>query len=189
VGPGHRLRIRGSHDDGRAVAVDGALQARGRTVRHRHHLLLPPLRRESGFVLVVAHPFILLTTDPALLFYLNPLEAPWFMTVGVLSVGALTIVMVTSLWRTAMGLSYDAWRIAHSVLAVAAVVLALTHMYSVGFYVSDPWTRRLWTIIAVSWLTGRTTPFGTAADDRFIASASARVARFTTAIWRTPVSL
>jgi predicted ferric reductase len=106
----------------------------------------------AGFVLVVAHPVILLTSDPGLLFYLNPLEAPWFMTVGVLSVTALTVVIVTSVWRTQLGLSYDAWRRVHSALAVAAVLFAVAHVRGVGFYVSDPSMRRLWTVITLSWL-------------------------------------
>ncbi|MCC7044952.1 MAG: ferric reductase-like transmembrane domain-containing protein [Acidobacteria bacterium] len=106
----------------------------------------------AGFVIVIAHPVILLIVDPELFFYLNPFDAPWFMTTGVLSVVALTIVMVTSLWRTPLGLSYDAWRVTHSVLAVAAVLLALIHMRGVGFYVSAPSTRQLWTIITLSWL-------------------------------------
>jgi predicted ferric reductase len=105
----------------------------------------------AGFGIVIAHPVILLIDDPSLLFYLNPLEAPWFMTVGVLSVAALTVVMMTALWRTRLGLSYDTWRVTHSVLATAAVVLALTHMRGVGFYVADPLMRRLWTVIGLSW--------------------------------------
>src|SRR5690606_20816962 len=95
----------------------------------------------AGFLLVIAHPVILLVRDPALLFYLNPLEAPRHMTVGVVSVVALTAVVVSAIWRTQLGLHYDGWRVAHSVLAAAAVLLALWHVHGVGFYVSDPWKR------------------------------------------------
>lgn len=106
----------------------------------------------AGFLLVVAHPVILFINDPTLLFYLDPREAPWFMTVGVLSVLALTTVVVTSLWRRQLRLHYDGWRVAHSVLATAAVLLALWHVHGVGFYVSEPWKRHLWTLITLSWI-------------------------------------
>jgi predicted ferric reductase len=105
-----------------------------------------------AFAIVLAHPAIILTANPDLVFYLNPLEAPWFMTVGVLSIVALTLVIVTSYWRGALGISYESWRVIHTGLAVAAVLLALLHVQGVGFYVAEPWKRGLWTVITLSWI-------------------------------------
>jgi predicted ferric reductase len=106
----------------------------------------------TGFLLVLGHPVILFVNDPALLFYLDPREAPWFMTVGVLSVVALTVIMVTSIWRRQLRLPYHAWRVTHSALAAATVLLALWHVHGVGFYISEPWKRNLWTVITLSWV-------------------------------------
>lgn len=104
------------------------------------------------FAIVLAHPVLLFIDNPVLLSYLHPLEAPWHMTVGVGSVLALVVVMVTSLWRKGLRLPYEHWRLIHAVLAVAAVVLALLHVHGVGYFVSEPWKRLLWTAIAASWV-------------------------------------
>ena len=102
--------------------------------------------------LILAHPIILASDSPAILGFLNPLQAPWHMTAGVASIVALTTLMVTSWWRKSLRLPYDAWRRWHSALAIAALGLALAHIGGVGHYVSAPWKRTLWTAIGIPWL-------------------------------------
>ena len=106
----------------------------------------------AGFLIVVAHPVVLFVNDPSLIIYLDPLTAPGFMTAGVLSIVALTTIVVSSTWRAKLRLSYDAWRVMHSALAAGAVLLALWHVHSIRFYLADPWKRHLWTVITLSWL-------------------------------------
>src|SRR5690606_38059352 len=106
----------------------------------------------AGFLIVVAHPVVLFVNDPSLMIYLDPLTAPGFMTAGVLSIVALTTIVVSSTWRAKLRLSYDAWRVVHSALAAGAVLLALWHAHSIRFYLADPWKRHLWTVITLSWL-------------------------------------
>lgn len=105
-----------------------------------------------AFVIIVAHPLILLVKDPVLLSSFNPREAPWAMTAGVWSVFALVVVMFTSLFRKRIGLHYDAWRYLHSGLSVAAVLLALLHVEGIGIYVSDPWKRGVWGLMTITWV-------------------------------------
>ena len=102
--------------------------------------------------LVVAHPIILVSDNPAILGFLNPVRAPWHMTAGLASILALTALMVSSWWRKGLGLHYDAWRRWHSALAIAILGLALAHIGGVGHYVAGSWKRALWTGIGVSWL-------------------------------------
>ena len=102
--------------------------------------------------LILAHPIILASDSPAILGFLNPLQAPWHMTAGLGSIVALTTLMVTSWWRKSLRLPYDAWRRWHSALAIAALGLALAHIGGVGHYVSAPWKRTLWTAIGIPWL-------------------------------------
>jgi predicted ferric reductase len=102
--------------------------------------------------LILAHPIILAYDSPAILGFLNPVRAPWHMTAGLASMVALTMLMVTSWWRKALGLHYDMWRRGHSALAIAALGLALAHISGVGHYVAAPWKRVLWTAIGISWL-------------------------------------
>jgi len=91
--------------------------------------------------LIVAHPVILVSDNPAVLGFLNPVRAPWQMTAGLASILALTALMISSWWRKRLGLHYDAWRRWHSALAIAALGLALAHIGGVGHHVAAPWKR------------------------------------------------
>ncbi|MGB7219776.1 MAG: ferric reductase-like transmembrane domain-containing protein [Vicinamibacterales bacterium] len=105
-----------------------------------------------AFAIILAHPIILVFDSPSVLAFLNPLRAPWYMTAGLASIASLTAIMVTSWWRKDLGLHYDAWRIWHDALAIAALGFALAHIGGVGRYVDTPWKRALWMAIAISWL-------------------------------------
>jgi len=105
-----------------------------------------------GFLLVLAHPAILVIENPGYVELLNPLEAPWYMTAGLVSLAAMLALLVTSLWRKQLRIDYDHWRIGHGILAVAALALALLHINSIGYYVAEPWQRGLWSVILASWL-------------------------------------
>jgi len=112
---------------------------------HRHLAVL-------GFLLTLLHPIILFVLNPPFLSYLNPFDAPWFMTAGVGSLLALTLLIASSIWRKQLGIHYDGWRIWHGILAVAALVLALLHIEGVGFYIATPWRQALWIVIGASCL-------------------------------------
>ena len=105
-----------------------------------------------AFGLILAHPIILASDSPAVLGFLNPVRAPWHMTAGSASILVLTALMLSSWWRKGLGLHYDVWRRWHSVLAIAALGLALVHIGGVGHYVATPWKRGLWALIGISWL-------------------------------------
>jgi predicted ferric reductase len=101
-----------------------------------------------GFILV--HPAILMVQDPGLLSVLDLRRADWQARFGVLGVLALVALVVTSVWRVRLRLSYEAWRLVHGLLAVVAVALALAHVVAVGHYVATPWKTALWVTISVS---------------------------------------
>jgi len=101
---------------------------------------------------ILAHPIILTVDTPAVVGFLNPVDAPWYMSAGLASILALAALMISSWWRTRLGLHYDAWRRWHSALAIAAVGLALAHIGGVGHYVAAPWQRALWSGIGLSLL-------------------------------------
>jgi predicted ferric reductase len=112
---------------------------------HRHLAVV-------GFFLVLLHPLLLFLFYPPMLAMLNPFEAPWHMTAGVVSVLALTALIVSSLWRKALRIHYDAWRRTHVVLSITAVGLAVAHIYKVGYYITEPWKSAVWTGILLSWV-------------------------------------
>ncbi|WP_416137289.1 ferric reductase-like transmembrane domain-containing protein [Halomonas sp. HK25] len=84
--------------------------------------------------LVVAHPAVMLASRPAWLDYLDPRdETLRALTLMGLLLATLLLV-VTSLWRQACGLSYERWRALHGLLAVAVVGGGLGHALMVGHY-------------------------------------------------------
>ena len=54
------------------------------------------------------------------------LAAPLLVWFGMAALLALIALVVTSVWRSALRLSYEAWHIVHTVLAVVSVGLAVT---------------------------------------------------------------
>ncbi|MBC8317114.1 MAG: ferric reductase-like transmembrane domain-containing protein [Desulfobulbaceae bacterium] len=102
-----------------------------------------------AFVFIIAHPAILVVLEPSLLADLRPSIISWHMLAGAASIMALTAIMVTSFWRQQLRIHYDAWRVGHALLAIAALGLAIGHIEGVGTYVSSPWKRTLWVTISV----------------------------------------
>lgn len=103
-----------------------------------------------GFIL--AHPIILLVRRPGLLEALNPVTASWQARFGLLSVAALTVLIVTSVWRRGLGIRYEVWRVLHGLLAVTAVGTALAHIQQVGYYVDGLWKQVLWIAMSLAFL-------------------------------------
>ena len=101
---------------------------------------------------VCAHPLVLIADNPALLGLLNPFEAPWPMTAGVMSAAALAALVISSVGRQTLGLTYEPWRATHIVLSIAAVSLALLHLEGVQYYAASPWKRLLWRVFALTWI-------------------------------------
>ncbi|MEX2473054.1 MAG: ferredoxin reductase family protein [Gemmatimonadota bacterium] len=94
-----------------------------------------------GLLLVVAHYAILRVAYPRTLEPAWPGSAPFHMTAGRLALAIFVVLAASSLWRKAFGISYDRWRIAHIVLAVAGMVLAFVHVVGVGYHSGLFWTR------------------------------------------------
>jgi predicted ferric reductase len=79
---------------------------------------------------VLAYAVIAIVENPVFLQGPPPFVAPRYLSSGVLSSAALIVLVSSSLWRKQIGLHYDAWRVAHVVLAVAAVAFAIGHVAS-----------------------------------------------------------
>jgi predicted ferric reductase len=115
------------------------------------------LHRQAGliaFVFLLAHPLILFATRPAYLAILDPrADLPRALALWVILGGLVTLV-ISTLWRQRLGLSYEGWRMIHGGLALTVVVLGLGHILERGIYVSGGWRPALWIGI-----TGATTLF------------------------------
>jgi len=104
-----------------------------------------------AFYLVLAHPLLLVLQNPHNLVTLNLLGAPWKFRAGVLAFLVLVALIMTSVWRRWLRLSYEAWRILHNLLSVAVVGFSLFHILRVDYYTSHPLQRALWIVAAGIW--------------------------------------
>jgi predicted ferric reductase len=78
------------------------------------------------------------------------LHAPLLVWFGMAALFALIVLIVSSVWRRRLRLSYEAWHVIHSVLAALLIVGALLHIFFVNEYVSSLWKQILWGVISVA---------------------------------------
>ncbi len=105
-----------------------------------------------ALVLVFAHPIVLFVTDSRFLPLLNVFTSPLRAKFAVASVLCLVVLVVISVWRSQLGLSYATWQVVHAVLAVLVVTTALAHTVLVGYYVRTPWEEALWILLTIAFV-------------------------------------
>jgi predicted ferric reductase len=105
-----------------------------------------------GLALVLLHFVILWIGYPDALGDMHPLRAPAYMTAGRIALLLFIVLIVTSLWRKPLRIDYDHWRIAHALLATAALILAVLHIDGAGYYTEGPWKRPLWIGASLFWV-------------------------------------
>jgi predicted ferric reductase len=94
-----------------------------------------------ALILVLGHPVVLIATDPTYLEYFDP-RVDLMRALALSAVtGALLLIVITSLWRTAFRLNYEWWRVIHGVLALFIVMIGCVHAFQVGHYVSTFWAQ------------------------------------------------
>ncbi len=101
---------------------------------------------------IFLHLLIIRIDNVEALGVLNPLQAPWYMSAGRLSLLLFALLIITSLWRKPLHIHYDQWRMLHIGLAVSAFLLALAHIEGVGYYIDAPAKRWLWSGYTLFWL-------------------------------------
>jgi predicted ferric reductase len=110
----------------------------------------------AGLLFVLVH--VAISTRWHVVLTTAALRAPALVWFGVAAAGAVVLLVLTSLWRRWLRLSYEVWHVAHTVLAVVAVVGALVHIYLVNeypgldAYVSSFWKKLLWGLMTAAFL-------------------------------------
>jgi predicted ferric reductase len=111
------------------------------------------LHRQIGYVglgFVLVHVALSTTWDRV-----NPsdaVDAPALVWFGLAAVGAVVVLVATSVWRLRLRLSYELWHAAHTALAVVAVLGALVHVYLVDEYVNTLWKQVLWGLMTAAFV-------------------------------------
>lgn len=130
------------------MVLQFALTARFRWVAPSFGLdTLLQFHREAGlvsFVMVLTHPLILFVVDPEYLEYLNPFGSfTFFVRAAALwaVLGALVLLIGSTVWRTQLQLRYEWWRTSHAALSTFVVFVGTVHMFRVGYYMSEPWKQ------------------------------------------------
>lgn len=100
--------------------------------------------RQTGIfalLLVLTHPLILLVHDRGFLAYLDPRENLPRAVFLCFAVAATTAIVVTSLFRLSLGLSYERWRLIHGALSLGVILIGLAHVLQVGHYSAPFWKQ------------------------------------------------
>lgn len=104
-----------------------------------------------SIALVLLHPAILLVERFDWLIR-RPVTAPLAFWTGFSSITCLVVLAGISLQRRRLGISYDAWRRGHAILAVGALALAIIHVLAIDYYLSTPVQRALWLGYTLVWV-------------------------------------
>ena len=133
------------------LALQFALIARFRRISEPFGIdLVMQYHRQIGILaaaLVLAHPLVLIAWRPAYSALLSPLSGDAPSLAGLGATVAMLALIVLSLWRRPLRIGYEAWRVSHALLGIAALVLAQIHVSTTGLYVSAAWKHT----VLVAW--------------------------------------
>jgi predicted ferric reductase len=125
------------------LALQFGLIARFRRISQPFGIdLVMQYHRQIGILalaLVVAHPAVLIVWQPAYAHMLDPSGGDAGALTGLFATLAMIGLVVLSVWRRPLRISYEVWRVSHGLLGVAALGLAQTHVLLTGLYVTVPW--------------------------------------------------
>ncbi len=100
-------------------------------------------------VLVFSHVLIVIVADPAYLGFFDPrVNAPRAFALIALLL-AMAVLIVSSIWRNKLGLSYEYWRLIHTAMASLVVLIALAHLIMVGHFTHSFLKTAVWVTIAL----------------------------------------
>lgn len=106
----------------------------------------------ATLILSVIHPVLLIINNPETLLLLNFTTAPWRARAALISVLAMLILIVTSVWREDIKMRYDVWRWLHDAMTLLAVGFAFFHMFRINYFLSLTYQRVIWLVLAAIWL-------------------------------------
>lgn len=102
--------------------------------------------------LITVHYLIVRLAYPETIGPANPLRAPFPLTAGRGALLLFIALVVTSVARKRLALSYDRWRIWHGMMAAAAILLAIVHVEGTGNYTRAAWKGGLWIGYTALWV-------------------------------------
>jgi 3-phenylpropionate/trans-cinnamate dioxygenase ferredoxin reductase subunit len=103
---------------------------------------------------VVLHPLLLSLTPvrPEVLIRLDFVNHPLYPRWGFFAALFLAALVITSLWRSRLGITYETWRRAHAFFAVGLVVMGVLHVAVENHYFGMPLKGSLWLSYTLLWI-------------------------------------
>jgi predicted ferric reductase len=101
-----------------------------------------------GLAFILAHFAISAKWDELTL--PKALHAPLLVWFGMAALISLVVLIATSVWRRPFRLSYEAWHVIHTGLALVLVIGALGHVLFVDEYVGSLWKQILWALMSAA---------------------------------------
>ncbi|MCH8476925.1 MAG: ferric reductase-like transmembrane domain-containing protein [Wenzhouxiangella sp.] len=99
---------------------------------------------------VLARPLLLMIARPEWTSYLDP-RVDWMRATSLWTLLlALLMIIISSQWRSKLGLSYEHWRALHGLLAVIIIVLGSGHALMVDHYLTALWQKALLVVMAAA---------------------------------------
>jgi predicted ferric reductase len=101
--------------------------------------------------LLLLHPILLIYSGYPANCWLNPFAACGnrATVTASLSLYALVILIITSLFRQQFRLSYEVWQVMHGLLAIFILVASLVHIFILGRFTSTELMKAMWLLYAV----------------------------------------
>jgi predicted ferric reductase len=98
-------------------------------------------RRMGGLAIALAavHGIVLFARRPGFVALLDPSRAGWGTLAGLSSLLLLGTLAALSVFRKEIGLGYEAWRVSHAALSIAALATAQIHVSLSGVYLGASW--------------------------------------------------
>jgi predicted ferric reductase len=101
--------------------------------------------------LLLFHPIVLVLNGYPANCWLNPFASCGNLatTTASLSLYALLLLVVSSLWQKRLRIPYEAWQIMHGLLALFILIASLFHIFILGRYTSTGLMKVMWLMYAV----------------------------------------
>jgi len=99
--------------------------------------------------IVLAHPALLVLSNPAVLTEFSLQSLSWAVGSGILALTLILLIVISSLFRQQLGTAYHHWRALHLIFAVTAAALAFVHLRQIDYYSADSMIGTFWLLFGL----------------------------------------
>lgn len=128
-------------------ATTGRFHGLARTIGQGTMMRIHRAAGIAAVLLLLGHPLVLILADRQFLEFYDPRVNLLRAAALVAATGGALLLVTATLWRRALRLPYEWWRLSHGALAAMLVFIGVVHMNMVGHHTGDWWKRVLWSVV------------------------------------------